>query len=69
MKKITVSCDRCKKTFDHGLRHWTAETKFKKINVTEFFAFCSGSPIEFTYDLCAECTKELEKFLKGVDKV
>lgn len=67
MKKITVTCDRCKKIFDHGLRGWTAETKFKKINVTEFFM--GGSPIEFTYDLCAECTKELEKFLKGVDKV
>ena len=67
MKKITVTCDRCGKGFDHGFRGWTSETRFKKIRVTEFFV--GGSPIEFTYDLCSECTKELEKFLHGVDKV
>lgn len=63
VKKI---CDRCKKEFKYT--GWTAQIKgLRKIYIHKMRdgGWARDSYCEDDVELCADCTKELEVFLKG----
>ncbi len=65
-----ITCDRCGKQFEYRNEEWAAilrARKLKKFRVIKlFYGNMSGYDYaEYDYDLCSECTKKLEKFLRG----
>ena len=58
-----ITCDRCGKQFEYRNR----AMKLKKFRVTKlFYGNLSGYDYsESSYELCGECTKKLDKFMRG----
>lgn len=62
-------CDRC----GTEMRYvgWTARLKIKRIGIIATVQkLLNGNPdgfsyVEWDYELCADCTKKLERFLNG----
>lgn len=69
MTQKYLICDRCGKEFEYRNEKWAAilrARKLKKFRVIKlFYGNLSGYDYaEYDYDLCDECTKKLEKFLR-----
>ena len=65
-----ITCDRCGKQFEYRNEAWAAilrATKLKKFRVIKlFYGNLSGYDYtESVYELCDECTKKLDKFMRG----
>lgn len=61
-KKIKI-CDRCGKEIKHGIFPYTFNSVFK----TVMFGFGDYDYSREFVELCKECTKAFERFLKGGD--
>lgn len=72
MSKITTTvCDRCGKPFEYRLSKWAGYfvQGIKKENHLHFHSLNYGNPDGYAYsdvryDLCAECTEKLLRFLR-----
>lgn len=65
-----ITCDRCGKQFEYRNEEWAAilrAMKLRKFRVTKlFYGNLSGYDYsESSYELCGECTKKLDKFMRG----
>ena len=72
MTQKYLICDRCGKEFEYRNEKWAAilrARKLKKFRVIKlFYGNLSGHDyMQEDYDLCGECTKKLEKFLREDD--
>ena len=69
MKKTSVLCDRCGKDFKYSKTMWAGilrGMKPRSIKLTKlFYGNMTGYDYSDSYyELCGECTKELENFMK-----
>jgi len=65
-----ITCDRCGKQFEYRNTMWAAILKEKKLKkfreIKLFYGNLSGYDYsESSYELCGECTKKLDAFLRG----
>lgn len=65
-----IKCDRCGKEFEYRDTKWATILKEKKLKkfreIKLFFGNLSGYDYtEYSYELCGECTKKLDEFLRG----
>ena len=65
-----ITCDRCGKQFEYRNEKWAAILRAKKLKkfreIKLFYGNLSGHDYaEYSYELCGECTKRLDEFLRG----
>lgn len=65
-----IACDRCGKQYEYRNTMWAAILKEKKLKkfreIKLFYGNLSGYDYsERSYELCGECTKKLDKFMRG----
>ena len=68
-REIKISCDRCGKEIRYI--GWTAKVRKNRPNRFRVLNLLNGNPdgysySEHDYELCNDCTFELNRFLKGV---
>lgn len=71
MQKKIITCDRCGKLITYS--GWTAIIKYPKIKKATYWKIVeifNGNPSGYDYcnmnvELCADCTDQLEKWIKG----
>lgn len=74
MTEKRTLCDRCKQPITYN--GWTAIIKFPKIKKGTYWKIVeilNGNPSGYDYcdmntELCADCTEQLKKWLKGVEE-
>ena len=65
-----ITCDRCGKRFEYRNEKWSAILRAKKLKkfreIKLFYGNLSGYDYaEYSYELCGECTKKLDEFMRG----
>lgn len=66
-------CDRCGKQFEFRKTKCAAIVRAKKLKKFRVIKLYYGNPTgydyaEYEHELCGECTKKLDKFLKGEEE-
>ena len=70
MKRTETYCDKCGKPFKYSQTMWAGilrGLKPRNIKLTKLY-YGNMSGYEYSdrcYELCGECTKDLENFLRG----
>lgn len=65
-----ITCDRCGKQFEYRHEKWASILRAKKLKMFRitklFYGNLSGYDYaECSYELCGECTKKLDEFMRG----
>lgn len=74
MIKSSVICDRCGKTFKYSQTEWGAKLTRYKLKPVKILKLMYGNPsgydyVERKYDICGDCTKALDAFMRGENNV